>query len=92
MVPHPIEACYGSRLHCFSHDMDEPLAGYRICIECRHVFATAGDLLREHNRVLAGLNEHVDPAGDPLFAITEPIPPETDVNNVFCCPFCAHDW
>lgn len=43
---HAIEVCYGSRLHCWTHDADEPEAGaYRACLECGHVFQTPGELL-----------------------------------------------
>jgi hypothetical protein len=91
-VKHPIEACYGSITHCFSHDVDEAARGYRICFECQHTFATADDLLAEHNRVLAELNQAVNPQGDPMWEFTEPIPPETEAEYVLCCPFCIHDF
>lgn len=90
---HPVEACYGSQLHCSSHEVDEPVADpYRVCFECRHAFASAAGLLAAHNAVLANLNEEVNPDGDPLWEITEPIPAETDPAKVFCCPHCSHDF
>ena len=75
--PHPVEECYGSRLHCFSHDADEAPEGYRFCFECMHMFVTPAELLAEHNRVLAGLG--IDRC-------------DTDPDRVYCCPFCTHDW
>lgn len=74
---HPIETCYGSIAHCFSHDTDEPGDGYRICYECHHLFATPGELLAAHNRQLAKFTD---------------LPPETDAGKVYCCPLCTHDW
>ena len=75
--PHAIETCMGSPRHCWSHHIDaEPLKGYRWCLECCHMFATAGELLAEHNKVLAALGAA----------------PETDAESVFCCAFCTHDW
>jgi hypothetical protein len=83
--PHPADACYGSRLHCWSHDADEPgepasvcpAQGFPLCCyECRHLFLTAADLLAAHNAEMTRLG----------------LPAETDAARVFCCPFCIHDW
>jgi hypothetical protein len=71
---HPVEACYGSMHHCYSHEVDEPFTGVRWCFECRHMFATAEELLAGHNRQLAGFG----------------MPPETDVGQVHDCPWCLH--
>jgi hypothetical protein len=50
---HPIEACYGSRLHCFSHNLDESDANaFRVCLECGHVFTTECDLVSAYNAFL----------------------------------------
>ena len=74
---HPIEECYGSRLHCWSCNLDETDApAYRACLECKHVFRTAEELL-------AGHNEHLAEFGGE---------PETDPAKVFCCPLCIHDF
>jgi len=44
-MPHAIELCYGSRLHCQWHDEDEPETDTsRVCFECNHVYLTAEDL------------------------------------------------
>jgi hypothetical protein len=48
-APHPVEVCYGSRLHCFWHEADEAPDGFRFCFECKHMFVTPADLLAEHN-------------------------------------------
>jgi hypothetical protein len=77
MAEHPVEACYGSPLHCHWHDRDEPGEPFRVCFECRHAFMSAAELLAGHNRQLARYPE---------------IAPEADVAKVFCCPFCLHDW
>jgi hypothetical protein len=77
-VPHGPEACYGSWLHCFAHDVDEPVDDpYRVCFECHHAFPSAEVLLAEHNTVLAAAS---------------PGSVETDVTQVFTCPHCVHDF
>lgn len=77
-VPHPLDECYGSRLHCWNHGADEPDSPcYRACLECRHVFGSAAELLAAHN-------EHLD------VALAEQ--PETDAGKVSCCPLCTHSW
>lgn len=92
-MQHMPETCYGSKLHCYSHNEDEPdNPCYRACFECRHVFPTAEDLLREHNEIIADLNKYVVPGGDSLWVLTEPMPPETDPLQVFTCPHCVHDF
>jgi len=77
-APHPIDACYGSPNHCWSHHVDEPwdASCCRSCLECGHVFRDAAELLAAHNAILAELGE----------------PPETDPARVFCCPHCIHDF
>ena len=76
--PHPIEECYGSKLHCWSHDVDEPdQPAYISCFECKHVYRSAEELVAEHNK-------HLDPAWNE--------PAVTDPELVHCCPLCIHDW
>jgi hypothetical protein len=44
-MSHPIEDCYGSRLHCWWHNIDETETDIsRTCFECNHVYKTADDL------------------------------------------------
>lgn len=76
--PHAIEECYGSHLHCFSHDVDETWDDtcHRACYECKHVFRTAVELLAGHNEHLAAYGEE----------------PEADAAKVFSCPHCIHDF
>lgn len=51
--PHTIETCYGSRLHCFTHNLDESdTNAFRACLECAHVFATESDLVIAYNAFL----------------------------------------
>lgn len=50
---HSIDTCYGSRLHCFSHNIDESdMNTYRTCLECGHVFTTEQDLVDAYNMFL----------------------------------------
>jgi hypothetical protein len=76
-LPHPLAACTQPDLHCHPHGTDgEPLAGYRWCPECQHMFASAEELLAAHNAVLAGMG----------------LEAEADVERVACCPACDHSW
>lgn len=44
-MPHAIELCYGSRLHCHWHDEDETeTPESRACFECNHVYQSAEEL------------------------------------------------
>jgi hypothetical protein len=75
-APHPPETCYGSALHCYWHNVDEPGDAYRVCFECKHAYLSAADLLAAHNAVLAGMG----------------LEGESDVERVYCCPVCTHSW
>jgi hypothetical protein len=78
-VPHPIEACYGSRLHCHHHDVDEPERNaYRGCLECGHSFQTPRELLVAYKIATR--------------ALRDPSEPWPDAANVPACPYCCHDW
>lgn len=77
--PHAIETCYGSVLHCISHDVDEACASpYRVCFECGHVYATAADLVTAHIDILSregiSVNADIQAAG------------------IYSCVYCTHDW
>jgi len=75
--PHQVDLCYASALHCHMHEVDEPcVPAFRWCLECGHTFATAGELLAEHNKILAAIG----------------LPAETDADQVTCCAYCTHDW
>lgn len=46
-IRHAIETCYGSRLHCHWHDVDETETDTsRVCFECNHVYQTASELAK----------------------------------------------
>ena len=69
----------GSRLHCFSCDVDETdQPCYQACLECRHVWRTAGELLAAHNaQAVQGVRlGNADRRGQ----------------GVSRCPKCSHDW
>lgn len=54
-TPHTEMECYGSSQHCAWHGVDEPDQGaYRVCLECRHVYATKADLERAWDEMWAG--------------------------------------
>jgi uncharacterized protein YqjF (DUF2071 family) len=75
-APHPVEACYGSAIHCWAHNADEPGEAYRVCFECHHAYLSPADLLAAHNAVLAGMG----------------LEAETDVERVLICPACSHNF
>lgn len=87
-------------LHCVWCNVDEPdNPCYRACGECLHVFATAEDLLREHNTMLRDISLHVFCTPDPDGWMTvergrfeREIPVEADPDRVWACPLCSHDF
>lgn len=82
---------------CWGHMACEPLPAdnshYQVCGECFHVFVSADELLTMHNEKS---KEAYDKwASDPVFGVVgkpQPFQPETDVNNVYFCPVCVHDF
>lgn len=71
----PSEAC--AAWHCWEHEVDEADEPCHIaCLECRHVFRTAGELLEADRRRAADMKT----------------PPPVSVEEITCCPFCFHDW
>lgn len=79
---------------CWGHMTCEPLPAdnshYQVCGECFHVFVTADELLTMHNeKSKATYSRFRD---DPVFGGGEEWKPETDVNNVYFCPVCVHDF
>jgi hypothetical protein len=103
--------CADPKNHCYEHNEDEYADDdhpwYLICGECYHVFRTADELLAEHNRVIAELNDdarltacatHAGYTPGCFYCLLRrehetagPMPPEQDVRLVHTCPFCAHD-
>lgn len=78
-VPHSIEVCYGSDLHCHYHDVDEPVeTAYRVCLECGHAFQSPRELLTAYKIAMRDIHE-----------IGTPWP---DAGSVPECPYCGHDW
>lgn len=71
---------------CFFHG-EEPIPEtyYRICIECGHCYVTANELLIEFN------NSNYE-----MWFKWEqglyPWVPETDVDNIYYCAYCTHDF
>lgn len=79
---------------CWGHMKCEPLpkdnSHYMVCGECMHVFMTADELVALHNEVMRKAYERF--AGDPVLGDDEPPVPVTDVNVIYTCPVCAHDF
>lgn len=44
----PFVSC--APVHCHWHNLDEPGAGYITCLECGHLYRTAGELRRAYRR------------------------------------------
>jgi len=71
------------------HCRDEPDTGaYWACGECWHVYPTEAALVAAHNTVMGEM------AADAARHGWEPFTGGMAVTGaeVFCCPFCAHDW
>ena len=75
-VQHDEAACYGSRLHCCWHYVDEPDDElYAWCLECHHCYRTREDLLA------AWAREMPDSGISGWAGIGAP-----------GCAYCGHDW
>jgi hypothetical protein len=46
----PTDAC--NDIHCYSHMVDELGPGYLACLECGHMYRTAGELRRAYRAAL----------------------------------------
>lgn len=79
---------------CWGHMTCEPLpkdnSHYQVCGECMHVFVTAEDLLNAHNE--KGRESHERLKDDPMFGSSEEFKPTENVDEVFFCPVCIHDF
>ena len=68
---------YRNNDDCAIHGYEPiPTIFHKICPECFHVFVEPEELLTEHNKRCEEVGA----------------PPETDVNQVFICPMCTHDF
>jgi hypothetical protein len=79
--PHePSEACGDT--HCYWHHVDESDVGaYRVCFECKHVYRTAENLRQAWATEIApDLRDHGP----------DPDPPPAE--EIWGCPYCAHDF
>lgn len=86
VVNHPVVIDQGKRglVYCPSHNKyEDDLRSFKVCFECGHVFATELDLISAHNDVVEQINRN------------DPHPGARQVQkaeDVFCCPFCVHDF
>ncbi|MFI7448102.1 hypothetical protein ACIBQX_11440 [Nonomuraea sp. NPDC049714] len=60
-------------------------APYRTCRECSRVYPTAADLMAEHVALVARINAETSPDNPPMVA-------QTDLQKIYVCPACAHDF
>ncbi len=62
---------------CFWHGAEPvPEGAYRVCLECGHCWVTAADLMADVQRLCMEIGAT----------------PPMDVEHVFYCPLCAHDF
>jgi hypothetical protein len=64
--------------HCFSHSVDEPVAGddwHCICFECGHLYQTEDELVEAYNRGGKLIEAEVDNA-----------------DEIYFCPYCLHNF
>lgn len=75
-----------TKVHCWIHHEDEevPANVYRICFECSHVFTTPEALIISYNSDLDELNQR---ANYPI-----PVKKLDEVDSIFFCPECLHDF
>ena len=65
--------------HCASCGLLQLDTEYFImCAECFHIYKTSQDLLNMHNKMLKEIDENYET--------------ETDVNKIYSCPCCIHDF
>lgn len=76
---------------CVIHNKHERASRYyRICFECGHMYRHAADIVNENAALIQSLNKEFDPEwyGDDYKAMI----PEVDVDKIYSCPFCMHDF
>lgn len=86
ITPHAvdIDASKQGLGYCWSHHKYEnDLRAFKVCFECGHVFATELELISAHNDVVEQINKN-DPHPGARRA--------QKAEDVFCCPFCVHDF
>lgn len=72
---------------------EDSLRAFRVCFECNHVYKTAQDLLDAHNKILDEVNsEELHFWGSEKPVKRKPIPHVTNVEEVYSCPLCIHDF
>ena len=65
--------------YCAIHDRQEAGTGFKFCFECGHTYATEKELIDEYNA--SGERK-----GEPdLWRAT-------NVENIYFCPLCLHDF
>lgn len=78
------------------HRYEDSLHAYKVCFECGHVYRSEQDLVDEHNKVLAEMDETVD-----VFSGYGDEPVRTDRyvrtpvelgETIWTCPMCCHDF
>jgi hypothetical protein len=79
---------------CWVHYVHEPVPAdvYRICFECKHVYPTAQSLVDAWNREVERINcerpiEDFDGPAEPIPRLTV-----DQVDRIFFCQECIHDF
>lgn len=73
--------------YCYTHHQEEDVFEnpYRICGECFHVYNTPESLIIAYNEDIT--EEMIDACGN-----TPPIKTLEEVETIFFCPVCIHDF
>lgn len=94
LTPHePTEACLP--MHCHSHHVDEPdEPSYLICLECGHVYRTAGELRAAYRRIWSQITFGPSPTLQTRLAdlwgwLRSRFARARDITF---CQECLHDW
>jgi len=88
VMPHPpTDGCADD--HCYFHHEDEPLVPgsiyYIVCGECMHLYRTAGELERAY------VENMPQPGPDANGFVWPEIRPQP-AEEIFFCPYCAHNF
>lgn len=73
--------------YCWIHHQEETVdeEPYMICFECKHVYNTPESLVIAYNEDIT--EEMIDACGH-----TPPIKTLEEVDTIFFCPHCIHDF
>lgn len=89
-VHDPTAECFGR--HCHIHNVDEPDdRAYQVCLECGHVYRTAGALRRDYRREYWRVASDDQFGREPLWRRLRRVA-TVRASRVSFCQHCVHDF